>query len=89
MLIATMTRKGQVTIPKKVRDAFDLHPGDRIGFVIEKEGVITVRPIKKTVDDVFGKLFNAARTPLSVRAINEAIKRKVKNESGGQIDKSA
>jgi antitoxin PrlF len=50
--------------------------------------VITVRPIKKTVDDVFGKLFNAARTPLSVRAINEAIKRKVKNESGGQIDES-
>lgn len=89
MPIATMSGKGQVTIPKKVRDAFDLHTGDKIEFVLEKEGVITVRPIKKSVDDVFGRLFNPAQKPLSVEEMNEAIGKKVKSHSGGQIDESA
>lgn len=37
-------------------NAFDLHTGDKIEFVLEKEGAITLRPIKKSVDDVFGRL---------------------------------
>lgn len=43
-------------------NAFDLHTGDKIEFVLEKEGAITLRPIKKSVDDVFGRLFNPAAT---------------------------
>jgi AbrB family looped-hinge helix DNA binding protein len=89
MPIATMTGKGQVTIPKQVRDAFDLHAGDKIEFVTGKEGEIVVRPIKKTVDDVFGRLFIPGRKPLSVEEMNEAIGKKVKSHSGGQCDESA
>lgn len=53
---------GSKPTPKKGRNAFDLHTGDKIEFVLEKEGAITLRSIKKSVDDVFGRLFNPAAT---------------------------
>lgn len=41
MIIAKVTSKGQVTIPKKVRDRLGVHPGEEVGFE-EKEGVIVI-----------------------------------------------
>jgi|GEM_PF-188711 len=89
MPIAAITSKGQVTIPKKVRELFDLHTGDKIEFVFEKEGAVTVRPVKKTVDEVFGVLSGSARKPLSVEEMNDAIQLHMKKESCGQTDESA
>jgi AbrB family looped-hinge helix DNA binding protein len=37
-----MTVKGQVTIPKKVRDALRLAPGDGVDFDVNQEGQIVV-----------------------------------------------
>ena len=39
MKTSTITVKGQVTVPKEVRDAFDWKPGDRLAFVRGKDGV--------------------------------------------------
>ena len=41
MIVAKVTSKGQVTIPKKVRDKLGVHPGEDVGFE-EKEGVIVI-----------------------------------------------
>jgi antitoxin PrlF len=38
MSIATMTSKGQTTIPKAIREKLNLCPGDRILFAIETDG---------------------------------------------------
>jgi AbrB family looped-hinge helix DNA binding protein len=38
MPTATVTSKGQVTIPRKVREALRLRPGDRVDFVLGEEG---------------------------------------------------
>lgn len=37
-----MTIKGQVTIPKKIRDKFGVKPGDLVDFIIEDERVYLV-----------------------------------------------
>ena len=37
-----MTVKGQVTIPKKVRDALRLSPGDSVNFDVNQEGQVIV-----------------------------------------------
>lgn len=37
-----MTTKGQVTIPKKVRDALHLAPGDGVEFDVNREGQVVV-----------------------------------------------
>lgn len=41
MIVAKVTSKGQVTIPKKVRDRLGVHPGEDVGFE-EKEGVVVI-----------------------------------------------
>jgi antitoxin PrlF len=41
-MATTMTVKGQVTIPKKVRDALRLRPGDAVDFDVNREGQVVV-----------------------------------------------
>ena len=50
MADATITSKGQVTIPKPVRDRLGLKAGDQVEFV-EENGLVRVR--KKTSPSVF------------------------------------
>jgi len=40
MPYGTITSKGQVTIPKPVRDALDLRPGDRIDFDVRDGAIV-------------------------------------------------
>jgi antitoxin PrlF len=51
-MATTMTVKGQVTIPKKVREALNLGPGDAVNFDVNREGEVVVqkagaRPARK------------------------------------------
>ena len=39
MKTSTITVKGQVTVPKELRDAYGWKPGDRVGFLGEADGV--------------------------------------------------
>ena len=39
----TLTIKGQVTIPKHVRDAVGLKPGSRVEFAVTDEGQVIIR----------------------------------------------
>jgi antitoxin PrlF len=80
MSIATMTSKGQVTIPKEVREIFGLHSGDKLDFSCDQGGRIVVTPIKKNVDDLFGKLYQPERKALSTEAINKAIRQKFRQQ---------
>jgi len=45
MNVATITQKGQATIPAKVRKALGLHPGDKISFEIT-DGDVIVKKIQ-------------------------------------------
>ena len=45
MAIATITSKGQITLPKEVREHLQLAEGDRVEFVIEGQGKVQVRPL--------------------------------------------
>jgi len=38
----TLTSKGQVTIPKQIRDALNLVPGSAVDFAVNREGDVVI-----------------------------------------------
>ena len=52
MSFATVTTKGQTTIPKDVRVAANLKPGDRIHFTVLADGTIIVRVKNRSIRDI-------------------------------------
>ena len=57
MIVARVTSKGQVTIPKKVRERLGVHPGEDVGFE-EKDGLLVVSKVvtKSPFEKWVGKL---------------------------------
>lgn len=74
MSTATLTSKGQTTIPKDVREHLRLQPGDRLEFVM-KDNVVILRPATRKVTDIKGFLPKPKR-PLSIAEMNEAIRQR-------------
>jgi len=73
MVTATLTTKGQITIPKAVRESLHLHAGDRVEFVIHGDCEATLKPITKSVDEVFGKLHSPSGPHRTVEEMKEAV----------------
>lgn len=75
MSTSTLTSKGQTTIPKDVRKRLNLHPGDRLEFVIDEDGRVLVLPVSIDVSELAGMLKSPAR-PVSVEDMNRAIRKR-------------
>ncbi|MGV8040781.1 MAG: AbrB/MazE/SpoVT family DNA-binding domain-containing protein [Thermoanaerobaculaceae bacterium] len=73
MPASTITSKGQITIPKEVRDALALGVGDRVSFRVLPGGRVEMVP--ETVDllSLCGVL-RPAEGGVSVEAMGEAIR---------------
>ena len=42
----TLTSKGQVTIPKPIRDALQLKPGSAVDFSVNRDGEVVLQPAR-------------------------------------------
>jgi len=80
MALATLTTKGQVTIPKKIRDSLKLHSGDKIEIIVTEEREAIIRPISKKVDDLFCKLHKTGQKAVSLEALDKAIRNRMKDK---------
>ncbi len=80
MTVATLTTKGQVTIPKKIRELLKLQTGDKIEIIVTEKREAIIRPISKKVDDVFCRLHKADQKPVSVEAMNDVIRNRMKDK---------
>lgn len=56
MSLATLTSKGQVTIPIDVREALDLRPQDKVNFTVLPDGTVILRAKKRALEDMAGML---------------------------------
>lgn len=74
MATATLTTKGQLTLPKAVRDHLKVGTGDAIEFIIDSAGEIRVRAGTVDVADLRGLLRKPGRKAVSLDAMDGAIR---------------
>ena len=72
---ATLTRKGQTTIPKDVRKALGLRPGDRMEFIIEADGRVVLLGVNCDIRELSG-ILPKPRRPVSVNKIRRAVRQR-------------
>ncbi|SCN46483.1 transcriptional regulator, AbrB family [methanotrophic endosymbiont of Bathymodiolus azoricus (Menez Gwen)] len=81
MSLSTVTTKGQVTIPKDIRESMAIDAGDKIEFIINAQNDVVIKPITKKAIDIFGQLSQYKKDkPLSIEEMNEAITTQCKKE---------
>ena len=77
-----MTTKGQVTIPKEVRDHLGIETGDRLSFVVQEDGTVIVQPITRHVRELGGLLQRPGQRPVSANEMDEGIARRMQEKFG-------
>jgi AbrB family looped-hinge helix DNA binding protein len=75
MTAATLTSKGQITIPVAVRNKLGLATGDRVEFVEVGPGEFALKAATEDVRALKGMVPRLAK-PVSMRAMNAAIRRR-------------
>ena len=74
MALATITSKGQITIPKDVRATLCLKSGDKINFIVEGS-VVRFLPVTKDISSLKGMIKSPAE-PVSIEEMKSTIKAK-------------
>lgn len=72
-MLATVTDKGQVTVPKNIRDQLHIETGSKLDFEVEEDGSLRVRVLARGSENLFGLVHRPGRSSLSVEAMDEGI----------------
>lgn len=64
--VATLTSKGQTTIPKGIRDQLGMRPGDKMTFTVLPNGTVLLRMKRKRVFELAGVLHRKGRSRIAV-----------------------
>jgi len=75
MTTTTLTSKGQLTLPKAIRDRLRLRVGDRLEVTLREDGVILMEPVTVDVSQLKG-ILPAPAAPVSLEAMEEAIRQR-------------
>lgn len=74
MATAVVTSKGQITIPKEVRERLNIDSGDRVEFVELDDGVFTMIAATRDVTELKGLIPKPAKA-VGIEAMASAIRR--------------
>jgi antitoxin PrlF len=67
---ATLTSKGQTTIPRSIRDSLHMKAGDKISFTLMPDGVVIMRVKNRQVSDLAGLLYKKGRKPVPIELLS-------------------
>ncbi len=82
MRTTTLTSKGQITLPKDIRDRLALKQGDRFQVAIGRNGLLTLeRDQTSSIEQVLGMLHRLAkRKPVTIAEMGAAVHRRAKTK---------
>ena len=67
---ATLTSKGQTTIPKEFRVSLGMKAGDRMTFTLMPDATVIMRVKRKSISEVAGSLHKKGRKPIPVEQLS-------------------
>lgn len=67
---ATLTSKGQTTIPKEIRDSLGMKPGDRMTFTLMPDATVVMRMKGRSVNELAGMLKKKGRKPVPIEQLS-------------------
>lgn len=70
MADATLTAKGQTTIPREIRDRLGLEAGDKLVFTMLSDGTVVMRAKTRRLLDLAGSLTRPGQPSVSVEQMN-------------------
>ncbi len=73
-----LTSKGQITLPRDVRQRLKLKLGDRLRFRIADNGQVVLEAAKHHVAELHGLLQRKGRKPVSIEAMDDALRQRFK-----------
>jgi len=68
--IATLTSKGQTTIPKEIRDSLSLKTGDLLTFTLMPDSTVVMRVKNASVTELAGMFYKKGRKPVPVELLS-------------------
>ena len=72
-MLATVTVKGQVTVPKAIRDHLKIESGTQLDFKLNEDGSISVRSLKRSALSIVGLLRRPGQAAVTVEQMNQAV----------------
>ncbi|TVY05570.1 AbrB/MazE/SpoVT family DNA-binding domain-containing protein [Paenibacillus cremeus] len=55
MKLSTISSKGQITVPKRIRDMLNLNEGDQIAFILENGNIVVRKAnVRIHIEDLEG-----------------------------------
>lgn len=72
-MLVSITSKGQLTLPKGIREKLGLVLGSKLDFSIDADGSLRARPLRRGAADLFGMLHDPDRAASTVRQMDEAV----------------
>lgn len=74
-MFATLTSKGQLTLPKEIRDRLKLDAGAILDFQVQADNTITARHVQPDARRIRGLLKSPHAAPMTVAQMDEAVAR--------------
>ena len=72
-MFATLTSKGQVTLPKEIRDRLGLDAGSMLDFQLLADNTITARSVKPDARRIRGLLTSPHAAPPTTQQMDQAV----------------
>ena len=81
MPVSTLTSKGQMTIPKEVRNALNLKPSEKVIIVVEGDHAV-IKPLRGNILDIGGSIrIPDKEKPVDFHKLREGVKKRIAKKS--------
>jgi antitoxin PrlF len=72
-MLVTVTDKGQLTVPKAIRDQLGIEPGSKLEFEPQLDGTLRVRVLSRGAGSLFGLLHRPGRSAKTLEEMDAGV----------------